>query len=98
MDGAIAAGRMGAVAFATIFAFAIGICVGAQAVSARQASPYRQALQQACMADYQALCADTFPGGGRIAACLQANAAKLSPDCRNALQNAKAARQTPQGE
>jgi hypothetical protein len=83
---------MGAMAFATVFAFAIGICVGAQAVSARQASPNRQALQQACMADYQALCAGTSAGGGRIKACLQQNLAKLSPECRNALQNANASR------
>lgn len=88
MDLAIAAGRMGAVAFATVFAFAIGICVGAQAVSARQASPNRQALQQACMADYQALCAGALPGGGRIKSCLQQNMDKLSPGCRDALQNA----------
>jgi hypothetical protein len=90
MDVAIAAGRMGTVALATLFAFAIGICVGAQAVSARQTSPIRQAVQQACMADYQALCADTSAGGGRIKACLQQNMAKLSPGCRNALQNANA--------
>lgn len=98
MDVAIAAGRMGAVAFVTVFAFAVSICAGAQMAAAQQPSPNWQKLRQACMADYKSLCAGTFPGGGRIAACLQANTAKLSPDCRNALQNAKAAHQPPQGE
>jgi hypothetical protein len=82
--------RVFLMALATVFAVAIGICVGAQSVSARQALPNRQALKQACMNDYQSLCAGTFPGGGRIKACLIQNMAKLSPDCRNALQKANA--------
>jgi hypothetical protein len=90
MDVAIAAGRISAMALAIVLAFAIGICVGAQTVSARQASPNQQALKQACMDDYQSLCAGTFPGGGRIKACLEQNMARLSPGCRGALQNLNA--------
>ena len=90
-----AAARHGfALSLATVIAFVIGVCTGAQMVSA--ASVNRQALRGACIADYQSLCRDTLPGGGRVIACLQQNIDKLSADCRNALANAKAARQAPQ--
>lgn len=38
-----------------------------------------------CRADYRALCADVDIGGGRVVQCLQANAAALSPKCREGL-------------
>jgi hypothetical protein len=47
--------------------------------AAAQVSP---SARQACRADVQAYCAGIQPGGGRIKACLQANAARLSPPCR----------------
>ncbi len=48
-------------------------------------------LSKACAADYQTLCADVQPGGGRVKACFRKNAAKLSPECKAALKDAGAA-------
>ncbi|MDC7786810.1 hypothetical protein PQJ75_19860 [Rhodoplanes sp. TEM] len=39
----------------------------------------------ACAADYRALCPGVAPGGGRIVACLNAQAEKLSQRCFQAL-------------
>jgi hypothetical protein len=68
----------------------IGLSAGAGSAAAQQDG--RQAIRQACDADYRSLCAGVQPGGGRIVACLQQNSAKLSPQCREALQSAKASR------
>ena len=38
-----------------------------------------------CRAEYRAYCSDVDIGGGRVVACLQANAASLSPTCQNGL-------------
>ncbi len=46
-------------------------------------------LRQACRSDYHSFCAGTRPGGGRILACLQKNAASLSPACQQALAAAR---------
>lgn len=83
-----------AMSLATGLAFVAGLCNGAHTVAA--ASVNRQALRGACFADYQSLCRDTPPGGGRVIACMHQNVDKLSAACRNALANAKAARQEPQ--
>lgn len=80
---AAAARHSFALSLATVLAFVIGVCTGAQIASA--ASANRQALRGACMADYQTLCPRTPLGGGRVIACLQRNIDKLSLDCRNAL-------------
>src|SRR5215472_8408937 len=47
-------------------------------------SPGREAmlLRRACGPDYQAYCAGTPAGGGRIVACLEANGPYLSRQCR----------------
>jgi hypothetical protein len=49
----------------------------------------RQAIRQACAADRQSLCSGVQPGGGRIIACFQQNAAKISAPCRQALAGLK---------
>lgn len=71
------------------------LCLGlAGTAFAQQGSEAKaQALKQACAADYKALCSGVQPGGGRIIACLKQNADKLSPTCRQALGDAKAAKQ-----
>jgi hypothetical protein len=38
-----------------------------------------------CRAEYRAYCSDVDVGGGRVVACLQANAASLSPTCQSGL-------------
>ncbi|MGO7503098.1 cysteine rich repeat-containing protein [Rhizobium johnstonii] len=40
---------------------------------------------QACKADLKQYCQGVQPGGGRIAACLQANRANLKPTCQATL-------------
>ena len=43
-------------------------------------------MAEACKEDAQQHCAQTRPGGGRVARCLKDNEAKLTAPCREALQ------------
>ena len=45
-----------------------------------------ESIRQSCQSDRKALCGTIEKGGGRIAECMKANADKLSPGCRQALQ------------
>ena len=54
--------------------------------------PQAGLLRRACGADYRALCPGVQPGGGRIIACFRQHADKLSQNCRNALETARANR------
>lgn len=47
------------------------------------------APMQACRADAQKFCAGTRPGGGRLATCLQAHKADLSPACQSGVDTLK---------
>lgn len=67
----------------------------APAASAQSWSQMRR-IAAACKPDYQRLCPGVQRGGGRILACLQANEANLSPDCRAVLPEAQAMRQQQQ--
>jgi hypothetical protein len=49
---------------------------------AASAAADERAAMQVCRADVQKVCAGVSPGGGRIAACLRENEAKLSPSCQ----------------
>jgi hypothetical protein len=42
-------------------------------------------LRSACGSDIRSLCGGVQPGGGRIMQCIAANAASLSPECRDVL-------------
>jgi hypothetical protein len=46
-------------------------------------------LRWSCGPDFRALCGGVPPGGGRVIACLRANAPALSPQCRRALMTAR---------
>jgi hypothetical protein len=76
-----------------VLAVLLMICTASGTAHAQQQlPPAAAAVKQACAADYQALCSNVQPGGGRILACLRQNADKVSPACKQALANAQAAR------
>jgi hypothetical protein len=66
----------------------------APAMTLRPLRPREQAfvLRSACGADVRALCGGIAPGGGRIVQCLAANAAALSPACKDVLGRFSASR------
>ena len=69
-----------------------GILVAAPLAHAQQpTSAQANAIRQSCRADFQANCAGVPTGGQAALACLQQNAAKASPACRQALQAASGA-------
>ena len=51
-----------------------------------------RAVMQACRTDFDRLCSDVTPGGGRILACLQSHAGQLAPSCAQAMPRAQALR------
>jgi Cysteine rich repeat len=53
----------------------------------------RQALRQACTADYKTLCGNTEVGGGKVMQCLKDNRKSLSAGCQDAWQRLRAVRQ-----
>jgi hypothetical protein len=56
-----------------------------------QAMQRVEKFHQACDADVQKLCKDVKPGGGRVAKCLKANEAQLSPACKAEFQASRPA-------
>jgi len=46
-----------------------------------------QSDQQACMNDAMTICGQFIPDRERVAACLQSNRSRLSPECRVAIQH-----------
>ena len=85
-------------AFARFMLAAATICAttSLEIIAAAQAQVPQEMRNQAmsraqiCRTDYNRLCHDVQPGGGRILTCLSANAEKLSPACRGALPDAQA--------
>ena len=73
--------RLGGLALA-----ALALCAGPATAQSGLTPAQRQAAQ-ACMPDIRAHCSGVERGGGRIAACLQQNSEKLSPNCRQALSS-----------
>jgi hypothetical protein len=69
----------------TGIAAALIIALGGSALAQQPSQAQANAIRQACRADYQAHCADVPTGGSASLACLQQNAASLSPGCQHAL-------------
>ena len=67
-----------------------GTIATAQTQVPQQMRTQAMSLAQVCRNDYERLCHDVQPGGGRILGCLSASAEKLSPACRGALPDAQA--------
>ena len=63
-------------------AIVLSLTMAGTAVAQTVVSP---SAREACKPDYQAFCAGTSPGGGRIMACFRAHASQLSPACTAAL-------------
>lgn len=56
------------------------------------------ALRTACKADVQRLCSDVSPGHGALKQCIKNHASELSDGCRQALAQAKQAKQQNSGQ
>ncbi|MEH2510922.1 hypothetical protein V1291_002276 [Nitrobacteraceae bacterium AZCC 1564] len=72
-----------------------GATVGAAPMAPPPALTPRQELRLvrfACNTDYRTYCGNVPLGGGRVAQCLRANAASLSPNCQSALMGLRQSR------
>lgn len=58
--------------------------------AAAQNQQTQRVLRDACFSDARNLCGTVQPGGGRLVLCLDANRAKLSPACAQALPSSDA--------
>jgi len=74
---------------------AVLFALSAPAAAQQPTEAQRDAIRQACPADYQAHCADVPTGGKAALACLQRNAASLSPACQRALKAANSGGAAP---
>jgi hypothetical protein len=62
------------------------LALGATTAAAQQPSKAQaDAIRQSCRADYQSHCSGVPTGGKEALACLQQNAASLSPACQHAV-------------
>jgi hypothetical protein len=86
--------------FAAAAAGAVLLALAAATVASAAASAEdsEAAVLQACAADVRTLCPGLEPGGGRLKQCLREHAEKVSPECRTALREARAARAGGQGK
>ncbi len=77
---------MGASMFrTTILAAAVAII----ALTPAMAQEITAAERTACKADYEKHCEGTFPGGGRILACLRNHYAELGDACKKVVDTYK---------
>jgi hypothetical protein len=80
------------IAIATVlFTATVTPCFAQAQITPRMRSEAR-AVMQACRADYDHLCGEVAPGGGRILACLQSHAGQLTSSCAQAMPRAQALR------
>jgi hypothetical protein len=86
----VAFARLGTLPGVTIAALALGSTLAAAQTKIPEAMRHQaMSVAQICRADYDRLCSNIRPGGGRILACLSANIQGLSEPCRAALPDAK---------
>jgi hypothetical protein len=64
---------------------AAGLAISTVAIHSKQVSAASLAVQLACASDYYAYCSKHDPDGPATRACMNANGAKLSNRCVNAL-------------
>ncbi len=72
--------------FARGGALALAIAFGASLNFGARAFEVTQAQEEACEPDAFRLCSAEIPDAGRVAACMDANVANLSPPCRAVFQ------------
>jgi hypothetical protein len=65
--------------------FAALVLIAAPAIAQQASEAQRNAIRQACGADYQARCANVPAAGQAAFACLERNMASLSPACQRAV-------------
>jgi hypothetical protein len=86
----VASARLGILLGVTIAALAFGSILAVAQTKIPEAMRNQAiSVAQVCRADYDRLCSNIRPGGGRILACLSANIQGLSEPCRAALPDAK---------
>ncbi|HET9598145.1 MAG TPA: cysteine rich repeat-containing protein [Anaeromyxobacteraceae bacterium] len=66
-----------------------GTCAALLLITGIAGSAGSARAQDACRADVERLCQGIPAGGGRIAACLKANSAKVSPECKAELASVR---------
>jgi hypothetical protein len=64
--------------------FALGAIIG-EAAAQQPTKAQEKAIRSACRKDFMSYCKSVKPSGSAALACLQRNAASLSPDCRTAV-------------
>ncbi len=64
---------------------AIAFCISVPALAQDMTAEQRTA----CKPDYDKFCTGTFPGGGRIIACLDKHNDKLADACKKVVADAK---------
>jgi hypothetical protein len=86
----VASARLGTLLCFTMAALALGSAFAvAQTKIPEAMRSQAMSVAQICKADYDRFCSNVQPGGGRILACLSANAPNLSEPCRAAMPDAK---------
>jgi len=63
----------------------LGLALVQQAAGQQPTQAQANAIRSACRSDYQAHCSNVPTGGSAALACLQQNAANVSPGCQQAL-------------
>ncbi len=83
------------IALAASAAAALIVAVAMPAAAQQPTSAQSSAIKQACRADFQARCAGVPAGTSAALACLQQNAAQVSPGCQQALRAVQGSASAP---